>query len=458
MSSSRYKINPLVLLGVPTLEPRPLSWQWMDWYMSLEFGLGVGMMRSRIQGRTVADARNEICSQALNAKADYVLFISDDVLAPPNTFELLRRHRQHLVTGVYWTKGHPTQPYLYQGLNRGPYTDWTMGEFFPIDWAGCDCLLIHTDVLRAMEPPWFSHEWSYTPGSRPIPLATEDLYFYTKAKLAGHQLYCDSAVQCDHQDRATGTRFGLTAEMPQYARSIGQAVVDPGHIRVADLGCGNDTPWFGEQAEVVRFDGDPTCKPDVRCDLRAIPVPGGSFDIVHARHVLEHFMHTEAPVVVREWARLLKPGGELRIVVPNLACAAAEILKADADPNYDASLYPLWQVYGRQDGSIGEVHRNGFTRHGLARLLALLGLTDITVEVTGEMRENLTGRATKPAMVEPYSIADKWLPPVDEPSEEPSSEVTDLADIPVPPIPAEQLNGARELIAAGAGRTRASED
>jgi hypothetical protein len=120
-------------------------------------------------------------------------------------------------------------------------------------------------------------------------------------------------------------------------------------------------------------------------------------------------MHTEAPLVLLEWLRILADGGEMQIVVPNLACAAAEILKADADPTYDATLYPLWQVYGRQTGAgVGELHRNGFTRHGLARLMVLCGLDGVTVEVTGEVGENLTGRGRKRATPPTYSIADKW--------------------------------------------------
>lgn len=447
MSRSRYSLNPLVVLGVPTLEKRPLTWQWLDYYMALDFGLGVGVTRSRIEGHSVADARNAIVQTALNLGATYVLFISDDVLAPPNTFELLRRHREMMVTGVYWTKTDPTQPYIYRGLNQGPYTDWTMGEYFPVDWAGCDCLLVHTDVFRAIPAPWFSHEWSYTAGTRPIALATEDLYFYTKAHQAGFNLFCDSAVQCDHQDRATGRRFGLTHEMPQYARAHGGNIVDEGYLRIADLGCGLDTPWFGEKAIVVRIDGDETVKPDIRCDLRAIPKPTGWFDIVHARHTLEHFMHVEAPTVLAEWLRILKVDGELRITVPNLAYAASEILKADADPAYDAGLYPLWQVYGRQDGSDGELHRNGFTRHGLARLLRLMGLEDVRVEVTGELHENLTATGRKVLSDAPYSIADKWQDATPD---------DDLADLPVPAIPEERLNGIREAV--GVGKTKASDD
>jgi len=42
-----------------------------------------------------------------------------------------------------------------------------------------------------------------------------------------------------------------------------------------------------------------------------------SFDIVRASHLLEHFYPGEIPAVLREWTRVLKPGGWLIVCVPS---------------------------------------------------------------------------------------------------------------------------------------------
>ena len=42
-----------------------------------------------------------------------------------------------------------------------------------------------------------------------------------------------------------------------------------------------------------------------------------SVDAVRASHVLEHFSHRQTVDVVREWVRVLKPGGTLQIAVPD---------------------------------------------------------------------------------------------------------------------------------------------
>jgi len=61
--------------------------------------------------------------------------------------------RASMITGVYWTKTYPPEPYLFNGLLKGTYRDWVAGEFFDIDIAGCDCLLIETAMLKAIPFP-----------------------------------------------------------------------------------------------------------------------------------------------------------------------------------------------------------------------------------------------------------------------------------------------------------------
>jgi predicted SAM-dependent methyltransferase len=58
-------------------------------------------------------------------------------------------------------------------------------------------------------------------------------------------------------------------------------------------------------------------------DLRQpLPFADASFSAVYSSHVLEHFSSAFAPVFLAECRRLLKPGGVLRIVVPDLETIA----------------------------------------------------------------------------------------------------------------------------------------
>lgn len=50
---------------------------------------------------------------------------------------------------------------------------------------------------------------------------------------------------------------------------------------------------------------------------RALPFPDGSFDGIFSEHVLEHFTDGEAAGLLREARRVLRPGGVIRLVVPD---------------------------------------------------------------------------------------------------------------------------------------------
>lgn len=420
-----YNIDPVVVIGVPTLLEQPLSWHWSDAFYSISFPLGSSHARFRIHDEIVGEARNQIAQQALSINADWVLFLSDDVVPPPEVFSLLVRHKKPLVTGVYWEKKPACrQPYIWRDVMKGPFTEWKYGEFFKVDWAGCDCLLVHTDVFRAIEYPYFSHDWRWTGASdKPATLATEDMYFYTKTRKAGFDLWCDASCQCLHQDRNSLNLYGLDTSMPQHINFKAIKPEQKNKMYIADIGAGAFSPHFSN-AVVKRFDGDPVTEPDIVCDVRAIPEKTESFDMVYSSHVLEHFFYYEVRDVLTEWIRILKVGGEIKILVPNLEHAAHEILKACNNERYDAS-YAHGMLYGTRD--IGEnpvssfpmkadshdstqIHKMGFIKHGLRRLLELFKCLDnVKVEAEGfDGEASLTATARKIKSSKPEILLDTW--------------------------------------------------
>ena len=61
-----------------------------------------------------------------------------------------------------------------------------------------------------------------------------------------------------------------------------------------------------------------------------LPYADGSVEEIYASHILEHFPAGNTENVIKEWARVLKPGGRIRIAVPDFAVIAkAYIAGAD---------------------------------------------------------------------------------------------------------------------------------
>lgn len=53
-------------------------------------------------------------------------------------------------------------------------------------------------------------------------------------------------------------------------------------------------------------------------DARKLPYADASVDEVYASHLLEHFDYETVPAVLAEWVRVLRPGGLLRVSVPDV--------------------------------------------------------------------------------------------------------------------------------------------
>ena len=105
---------------------------------------------------------------------------------------------------------------------------------------------------------------------------------------------------------------------------------------------------------------------DIHADLRSLPFEDCSVDEIYASHVLEHFGRHEFLAVLREWNRVLKPGGGIYIAVPDIDSAIAYYLK-------HGDLKPLYgQFWGGQRDEYDH-HKFGFTDKTLTEYLQQTG-------------------------------------------------------------------------------------
>lgn len=146
------------------------------------------------------EARNKMAMAILSTQdATHAFWADADVKFPQHVVAELLRTNKPIVSGVYVQKAAPYYPNIY---SKGKYSmkKGERGKFqflggfednkiFPIDGAGFGCVLIGREVFEKIKVPHF--EWKKGENS-------EDLDFFLKAKEAGFQAYCNSAVLCEH--------------------------------------------------------------------------------------------------------------------------------------------------------------------------------------------------------------------------------------------------------------------
>jgi hypothetical protein len=101
-------------------------------------------------------------------------------------------------------------------------------------------------------------------------------------------------------------------------------------------------------------------------EIYPLPFAAGSVDEIRASHVLEHFPHRQLAEVLADWVRALKPGGILRIAVPDFAKVASGYLDGAPQPTEG------WVMGGQTDAD--DFHKSIFDETKLKRLLSAAGL------------------------------------------------------------------------------------
>jgi predicted SAM-dependent methyltransferase len=372
-------------------------------------------------GMLVDEARNVYAQNAVDHGAKYLMFQDEDVLAPPHAvrqmyYRLENNPHIDIVTGVYCAKSKPPFPLVFRGDGVGSYWDWKVGEFFEVTGCGMGLTMIRTSLLKKMTPPWFlTQNFSEKDEGKWVNFrGTEDLYFARRAREEhGTVIYCDASLVCDHIEN-DGTRWGL----PPDCKPLSPLKEDYGDSIILNLGAGDTTDHFPE-GKAIKVDLRESTSPDFRADVRSLPFTDNFADIVFSSHTLEHFGRHEVEAVLKEWARVLKPGGEMRLVVPNIEWAAEKIL----DPKTpDAEWDDIYNVlYGAQTYA-ENFHYFGFTPRMLTEILEAHGIKNNKITKTyyhiissGRKVDPVTGEVPPPPKKD--EPTDGESAPTDQPGE-----------------------------------------
>lgn len=104
-------------------------------------------------GYQLADAQNLMAKKVVEDDFEWIIYIEDDNVIPPDTIrtfnEYMINKKVPVVSGVYFTKSVPPEPLIYRGRGNGYFNDWKFGDLVWASGIPFGCRLEHASLIKA---------------------------------------------------------------------------------------------------------------------------------------------------------------------------------------------------------------------------------------------------------------------------------------------------------------------
>lgn len=202
-----------ILIGITTAET--VSHETMQSIYNLERPENTTTDLRVVHAYNVADGRNKLAEIMVAENYDYIFFVDNDVILPPNALADLYSMQWYFSVGTYprkeissiTDKDPFTTLYVHDERNKDVYCPVFMrrsalqaGKIIPVDCCGLGCALIMRELFFKIEKPWFffAHEGDSKTDERREYCIGEDMYFCRKVIRAGVQIWAHGSVLCGH--------------------------------------------------------------------------------------------------------------------------------------------------------------------------------------------------------------------------------------------------------------------
>lgn len=144
--------------------------------------------------------REVILCNAMDAGANYLFMVDDDMVFRQDLFEQLYRHNVDIVAPLAFTRNPPYLPVLYQGdtiwdpiekkeaFRFECIRNYPRNKLVEVDAVGFGAVLINLDIVKRMNPPYFMTSSG----------TGEDIQFCLAAKKAGARVFSDTSTILGH--------------------------------------------------------------------------------------------------------------------------------------------------------------------------------------------------------------------------------------------------------------------
>lgn len=158
-------------------------------------------------GTLIANQRQELAAAALNADADYILYLDSDMRFPKDVIMRFLAHDAPVVAANYSTRKMPIHPvaFLNPQLTEYLYTRPESDGLEECLAVGMGVFMVKASIFKELELPWFMIGYSPTTHR----FQGEDIYFCGKLRQAGYPVMIDHNVS---QEVKHAGRFEFATE------------------------------------------------------------------------------------------------------------------------------------------------------------------------------------------------------------------------------------------------------
>lgn len=135
-------------------------------------------------------------------------------------------------------------------------------------------------------------------------------------------------------------------------------------VKKLDLGSGGRSSPLGNEWISVDLHHP---EAELQVSMGSLPYEDNEISEIHSSHSLEHVAKKEVLPTLVEWKRVLKPGGALTLIIPDLEWCVQHWLKNRSSLGWELDI-----IFGNQNHE-GEFHKTGFTRHTIQMLVEAAG-------------------------------------------------------------------------------------
>jgi glycosyltransferase involved in cell wall biosynthesis len=149
----------------------------------------VNVIPLNIRGDDTAQARNRLVRYALQAGAEWLLWIDADMVFPPDALMQLLGHGVDIIGADYRRRAPPFDRIgvPVPGIHS---KDERRDEMLML---GLGLFLTRASVFNTLPSPWFGRTWrkEHATPDNPDGFSTEDTYFCGVARHYGYRIWCD---------------------------------------------------------------------------------------------------------------------------------------------------------------------------------------------------------------------------------------------------------------------------